>query len=79
MNELAEHKTGAKMTTKEVAAVLGVDVRTIQRAVDSLDINVERAGSSHTMLFDEYEVTKIKLANMLPSIVVVVILYKIIL
>ena len=62
MNELAEQKTGTKMTTKEVAAVLGVDVKTIQRAVDSLDINVERAGSSHTMLFDEYEVTKIKLA-----------------
>lgn len=60
--ELAEYKPGTKMTTKQVASVLGVDVKTIQRAVESLDMNVERAGSNHTMLFDEYEVTKIKLA-----------------
>ena len=50
-----------KMTTKEVADVLGVDVKTIQRAVESLDMNVERSGSSHTMLFDEAQVTAIKL------------------
>lgn len=54
--------TGMKMTTNQVAEALGVDSRTIRRAVESLDMNVQRDGSSHTMLFDEYEVTKIKLA-----------------
>lgn len=65
MNEIANLSPalGAvnKMTTKEVADVLGVDVKTIQRAVESLDMNVERSGSSHTMLFSEAEVTAIKL------------------
>lgn len=65
MNEIANLSPapGAvnKMTTKEVADVLGVDVKTIQRAVESLDMNVERSGSSHTMLFDEAQVTAIKL------------------
>lgn len=50
-----------KMTTKEVADILGVDVKTVQRAVLSLDMNVERSGSSHTMLFNEVQVTAIKL------------------
>ena len=50
-----------KMTTKEVAAILGVDVKTVQRAALSLDMDVERSGSSHTMLFDEAQVTAIKL------------------
>jgi phage antirepressor YoqD-like protein len=50
-----------KMTTKEVADVLGVDVKTVQRAALSLDMDVERSGSSHTMLFDEAQVTAIKL------------------
>lgn len=64
MNEIANlSPAGAvnKMTTKEVADILGVDVKTIQRAVESLDMNVERSGSSHTMLFDEAQVTAIKL------------------
>lgn len=65
MNEIANLSPalGAvnKMTTKEVADVLGVDVKTIQRAVESLDMNVERSGSSHTMLFSEAQVTAIKL------------------
>ena len=65
MNEIANLSPapGAvnKMTTKEVADVLGVDVKTIQRSVESLDMNVERSGSSHTMLFSEAEVTAIKL------------------
>lgn len=50
-----------KMSTKEVADILGVDVKTVQRAVLSLDMDVERSGSSHTMLFDEAQVTAIKL------------------
>ena len=50
-----------KMTTKEVAHILGVDVKTVQRAALSLDMDVERSGSSHTMLFDEAQVTAIKL------------------
>ena len=50
-----------KITTKELANVLDVDVKTIQRAVDSLDINVERIGSSHTMVFTEEQATAIKL------------------
>lgn len=65
MNEITNLSpaTGAvnKMTTKEVADILGVDVKTIQRAVESLDMDVERSGSSHTMLFDEAQVTAIKL------------------
>ena len=50
-----------KMTTKEVADILRVDVKTVQRAALSLDMDVERSGSSHTMLFDEAQVTAIKL------------------
>ena len=50
-----------KMTTKEVADILRVDVKTVQRAPLSLDMDVERSGSSHTMLFDEAQVTAIKL------------------
>ncbi len=50
------------MTTKELADVLGVDVKTIQRAVDSLDINVARVGSNHTMVFTEEQATAIKIA-----------------
>ena len=50
-----------KMTTKEVADILGVDVKTVQRAALSLDMDVERSGSSHTMLFDEAQVKAIKL------------------
>ena len=50
-----------KMTTKDVADILGVDVKTVQRAALSLDMDVERSGSSHTMLFDEAQVTAIKL------------------
>lgn len=50
-----------KMTTKEVADILGVDVKAVQRAALSLDMDVERSGSSHTMLFDEAQVTAIKL------------------
>jgi phage antirepressor YoqD-like protein len=50
-----------KMTTKEVADILGVDVKTVQRAALSLDMDVERSGSSHTMLFDEAQTTAIKL------------------
>lgn len=50
-----------KMTTKEVADILGVDVKTVQRAVLSLDMDVERSGSSHTMLFNEVQVTAIKI------------------
>ncbi len=50
-----------KMTTKEVADILGVDVKTVQRAALSLDMDVERSGSSHTMLFNEVQVTAIKL------------------
>lgn len=57
MNEVS----GKKMTTNQVAEALGVDSRTIRRTVESLDMHVQREGSSHTMLFDEYEVTKIKL------------------
>ena len=53
--------TKQKMTTKEVADILGVDVKTVQRAALSLDMDVERSGSSHTMLFDEAQVTAIKL------------------
>lgn len=49
------------MTTKELADTLGVDVKTIQRAVQSLDMNVERIGSSHTMVFNEAQATAIKI------------------
>lgn len=59
MNELALNEK--RMTTKELAEVLNVDVKTIQRAVESLDMNVERVGSSHTMMFNEAQATKIKL------------------
>lgn len=59
MNELELNEK--KMTTKELAEVLNVDVKTIQRAVESLDMNVERVGSSHTMMFNEAQATKIKL------------------
>lgn len=58
MKTITNEKT---MTTKELADVLGVDVKTIQRAVESLDINVERVGSSHTMIFTEKQATEIKL------------------
>ena len=50
-----------KMSTKEVADIPDVDVKTVQRAALSLDMDVERSGSSHTMLFDEAQVTAIKL------------------
>lgn len=58
MNELSTRKT---MTTKELADALGVDVKTIQRAVDALDMNVARVGSSHTMVFTESQATAIKI------------------
>lgn len=49
------------MSTKELASVLGVDVKTIQRTADSLDMNVERYGRSHSMMFTEAQATAIKL------------------
>lgn len=49
------------VTTKDLAKMLGVDVKTIQRVVTSLDINVERVGSSHTMMFNEQQATLIKI------------------
>ena len=49
------------MTTKELAEALGVDIKTIQRAVESLDMNVERVGSNHAMIFTEEQATAIKL------------------
>ena len=49
------------MTTKELAESLDVDVKTIQRAVESLDMNVARIGSSHTMVFNEAQATAIKI------------------
>ncbi len=67
MNELQNTKLSPvvsavnKMSTKEVADILGVDVKTVQRAALSLDMDVERSGSCHTMLFDEAQVTAIKL------------------
>ena len=64
MNELSsvtDLKSEKTVTTKELAESLGVDVKTIQRAVDSLDINVERVGSSHTMVFNEAQATAIKI------------------
>ena len=67
MNELQNRELSPvvsavnKMSTKEVADILGVDVKTVQRAALSLDMDVERSGSSHTMLFDEAQVTAIKL------------------
>ena len=68
MNEMIEELANKwevaqrTMTTKELADVLGVDVKTIQRAVDSLDINVARVGSNHTMVFTEEQATAIKIA-----------------
>ena len=68
MNEIVEELANKwevaqrTMTTKELADVLGVDVKTIQRAVDSLDINVARVGSNHTMVFTEEQATAIKIA-----------------
>lgn len=59
-NELTD-KEEKLITTKQLAAALGVDVKTIQRAVDSLDIDVERVGSSHTMVFNEEQATAIKI------------------
>ena len=64
MNELSlvtDLKSKKTVTTKELAESLGVDVKTIQRAVDSLDIDVERVGSSHTMIFNEAQATAIKI------------------
>ena len=64
MNELSlvtDLKSEKTVTTKELAESLGVDVKTIQRAVDSLDIDVERVGSSHTMVFNEAQATAIKI------------------
>lgn len=64
MNEMTlvtDLKSEKTVTTKELAESLGVDVKTIQRAVDSLDINVERVGSSHTMVFNEAQATAIKI------------------
>ena len=61
MNELQNRELSPvvsavnKMSTKEVADILGVDVKTVQRAALSLDMDVERSGSSHTMLFDEQQ------------------------
>lgn len=57
-NRTTEEK---KVTTKELSEILNVDVKTIQRAVDSLDMNVERIGSSHTMVFTESQATAIKI------------------
>lgn len=48
------------ITTKELAESLGVDIKTIQRTVESLDMNVERKGKSHTMVFTEIQATAIK-------------------
>lgn len=68
MNEMVEELANKwevaqrTMTTKELAEALGVDVKTIQRAVDSLDINVARVGSNHTMVFTEEQATAIKIA-----------------
>jgi hypothetical protein len=59
-NELAG-KTKKTITTKDLADNLGVDVKTIQRAVDSLDLNIERVGSSHTMIFNEAQATAVKI------------------
>ncbi|WP_024469292.1 phage antirepressor KilAC domain-containing protein [Treponema pedis] len=50
-----------KRTTKELADMLGVDIKTIQRAVISLGMNVERKGKSHTMTFNETQATAIKI------------------
>lgn len=62
MNELDLFEKSEKtITTKELADAFGVDVRTIQRAVDSLGMNVERIGSSHTMVFTEEQATAIKI------------------
>lgn len=49
------------ITTKELAESLGVDVKTIQRTVDSLDMNVERYGRSHSMMFNKAQATAIKI------------------
>ena len=49
------------ISTKELADMLKVDVKTIQRTVDSLDINVERYGKSHTMMFNQEQATAIKI------------------
>ena len=68
MNEMVEELANKwevaqrTITTRELADVLGVDVKTIQRAVDSLDINVARVGSNHTMVFTEEQATAIKIA-----------------
>jgi phage antirepressor YoqD-like protein len=68
MNEIVEELANKwevaqrTITTRELADVLGVDVKTIQRAVDSLDINVARVGSNHTMVFTEEQATAIKIA-----------------
>ena len=68
MNEMVEELANKwevaqrTITTRELADALGVDVKTIQRAVDSLDINVARVGSNHTMVFTEEQATAIKIA-----------------
>ena len=49
------------VTTNDLAQMLGVDVKTIQRVVNSLDMNVERRGSSHTMVFTKAQATAIKI------------------
>ena len=64
MNELFESRDeelSNVMTTKELADVLGVDPRTVRRAAGSLDMNVQREGSSHGMLFNEAQATAVKL------------------
>jgi phage antirepressor YoqD-like protein/predicted transcriptional regulator len=50
-----------QITTKQLADSLEVDIKTIQRAVDSLDINVERKGSNHSMYFTKEQATAIKI------------------
>ena len=48
-----------KVTTKELAEALGVDISTIQKEVSSLGIKCERIGRSHTMVFTEAQATAI--------------------
>ena len=45
------HGGSQKVTTKELAEALGVDISTIQKEVSSLGIKSERIGESHTMIF----------------------------
>lgn len=62
MNEISTEKT---MTTKELAEILGVDVKTIQRTADKLfDINVVKSistGGRPTKVFNEAQATAIKI------------------